>query len=504
MVHPIKRPSYKEHISDMFTSGDAGCMSWALDLTTYEGVKNGSSKISEWIGSGRMPPADTGRQWSPEKLKTFRNWVSNTGFAESAFIRILPSEKPRIRKSLSEIKEGSEDHKLLMRAFEGMMKRDADKDDPQSFFNLAGLHWLPGPISQTYCRHHDDAYNPWHRAYLMAFENAMRTIEGCENVTLPYWDILGDELPGWIYEGPFHEYIMPHDLEGMDGSVAVPKGYTTARDDAESIAQNIIARRSSIEVKIGEALNSDDWRSFNGWSHPPSEHEGIIKAHDNGHDVCGATIGSQAVAAFDPLFWFFHCNWDRLWWNWQTTKNRTSLISFKEVVGGDTYWLEEEPDTMLVPFDANSAEMINLSDWNVDYAEPAESNISFDDLLLASEGSIRAEHSFNIPRIEKFSVRVKDINRLEIPGSFDVVLLAGDNVLESTHIFQPPSPKDCANCRKHGVFSTSFVVARDAISSEQELRVVIMVKNEIGERSEFPISDAGNPTVNIRLLLNEL
>lgn len=119
MVHPIKRPSYEEHIKDLFTSGDAGCMSWALDLTTYEGVKDGSSKISEWIGSGRMPPADTVRKWSPKKLKTFRNWVSNTGYAEHAFVRILLSEKPRIRKSLHEIEKDSEDHRLRVRRNDG-------------------------------------------------------------------------------------------------------------------------------------------------------------------------------------------------------------------------------------------------------------------------------------------------------------------------------------------------------------------------------------------------
>ena len=503
MDHPLNRPTYEEHIKDLFTSGDAGCMSWALDLTTYEGVKNGAPKISEWIGSGRMPPPDTGRQWSAERLQTFRNWAGNTGYAEQSFVRIAPSEEPRVRKNLHEIEKGSEDHRLLVLAFEGIMKRDADLDDPTSFYNLAGLHWLPGPISQTFCRHHDDAYNPWHRAYLMAFEDALRSVEGCENVTLPYWDILGADLPDWLYEAPFFHYSMPHDLEGLDGTVAVNAGYKTERNSAADIAQKIRDRKSSIEMKIGEALASDSWRGFNGWSDFPANHEGIIRAHDNGHDVCGDTIGSQAIAAFDPLFWFFHCNWDRIWWKWQKNKNKTSLLSFREAVSGDKHWLEEAPDNLLAPFDANSAEMINLAGWNVDYEDPPEAPISFDDLLLASRGHIRAERSFQIPTLEKYSVRVKDINRLEIPGSFDVVLLSGENILDRTHIFQPTSPSECENCRKHGVFSTDFVIAHDAVMSKDDLRVAIFIKNGVGEVEEFPISKAGNPTVNFRLLLNE-
>ena len=91
MDHPIKRPSYDEHIKHLFTERDARCMRAAIDLTTYEGVKANAAKISEWIGSGRMPPPDTGRQWSLEKLQTFRNWASNSGYPRKGFVRIQPS-----------------------------------------------------------------------------------------------------------------------------------------------------------------------------------------------------------------------------------------------------------------------------------------------------------------------------------------------------------------------------------------------------------------------------
>ena len=250
------------------------------------------------------------------------------------------------------------------------MARDADIDDPTNFFSLAGLHWLSNASANRYGRHHDNAYNPWHRSYLMAFEDTLRSVEGCEYVTLPYWNILGETLPEWIYEPPFYPYSMPHDIVGLDGSVAYDTNYSTERYTAAEVFQEVAARSATIETKIEEALASQSWRGFNGWSDGPDGHQGIIQAHDSGHMACGATIGNPDIAAFDPLFWFFHCNWDRLWWQWQNMYNTTTLVQFKATVSGDTHWLEEEPDTLLAPFDVNSAEMINLDDWNVAYEDP--------------------------------------------------------------------------------------------------------------------------------------
>ena len=503
MEHPIKRPSYDEHINELFTPDDARCMNRAIDLTTYEGVKSSAAKISEWIGSGRMPPPDTGRQWSPEKLETFRNWVSNTGFAEKSFVRLAPSEVPRVRKSLHDIETDSKELAILRKAFTGIMARDADTNDPTSFYSLAGIHWLPGAQADRYCRHHDNAYNPWHRSYLMAFENALRSVEGCENVTLPYWDILGEALPAWIYEPPFYPYEMPHKIVSLDGSVIYDVGYSTERNSAVKIVEEVKSGKASIESKIGEALASPSWRGFNGWSDRPNRHEGIIRAHDNGHAACGATIGNQDVAAFDPLFWFFHCNWDRLWWRWQNTHNTTTLLAFKATVTGDTHWLEEEPDTLLPPFDVNSAEMINLADWNVAYEDSEAAVPAFDEFVVASTGGARAERSFQVPTLERYSVRVKDINRLDIPGSFEVVLMSGEHALDRTRIFQPNNPRECENCKRHGVFSTDFIVDRSELSTDSDLRVAILVGSKQAEMTEFPLEKAGNPTINIRLLLTQ-
>lgn len=500
MEHPIKRPSWDEHIKDLFVPDDAGCMGWAMDLRSYVSVKANAAKISEWIGSGRMPPPDEGRSWSDDQLATFRNWATNTGFAEKPFVRLKPSASPRVRRSIHALE--ADEINLLKKAFEGIMARDGDLDNAQSFFKLAGIHWLPTTDNEAYCRHHDDAYNPWHRAYLMAFEDALRSVEGCEDVTLPYWDILGDTLPDWVYDAPFYGYKYPHDLTGFDGSTVVAKGLEISRFGAAAIKQNVTDESDNIADKISEALNAKEWRGFNGWGDWGNRHEGIIRAHDNGHGVCGDTIADQNVAAFDPLFWFFHCNWDRLWWKWQSDHNLRSLIAFQSVVEGDANWLKEAPETLLAPFDVNSAEMIDLSAWKVDYEHPPEETFPADVLFAASTESLAATSSFAIPTTQRLAVRVNDINRLDIPGSFLVMLVSGEDVIAKTSVFQPSEPRACANCTKHGEFGTEFIVTRDKLPAETPLRVAIKVRKPGGMLEDFPLERAGNPTVSISVMLS--
>ncbi|KAE8423556.1 hypothetical protein BDV36DRAFT_290238 [Aspergillus pseudocaelatus] len=68
--------------------------------------------------------------------------------------------------------------------------------DANSFFNLAGYHGEPFQGQGTtdpkwwggYCHHANVLFPTWHRMYLLRYEDAMRTVPGCEDVALPFWD----------------------------------------------------------------------------------------------------------------------------------------------------------------------------------------------------------------------------------------------------------------------------------------------------------------------------
>lgn len=68
--------------------------------------------------------------------------------------------------------------------------------DGNSFYAIATYHGQPfrgagwGNSSWWggYCNHGNVLFPTWHRAYLWRLEEALRSIDGCGTVTLPYWD----------------------------------------------------------------------------------------------------------------------------------------------------------------------------------------------------------------------------------------------------------------------------------------------------------------------------
>jgi hypothetical protein len=172
--------------------------------------------------------------------------------------------------------------------------------DPNSFALLASFHGGP-PIA--YCSHGAPGFFTWHRAYLMAFENALRVV-GCQ-VTLPYWNWSsgpttgvpaacrqptyvnrnGDTVPNPLYSGP------------RNGG-----GQTNRRADIDTTAFDDLA--TSAQAAMGEA----DFASFQ------SQISGV---HGSVHIRTGGDMGGVPTAAYDPIFYLHHANVDRLWADWQ-------------------------------------------------------------------------------------------------------------------------------------------------------------------------------------------
>ena len=117
-------------------------------------------------------------------------------------------------------------------------------------------------------------------------------------------------------------------------------------------------------------------------------------------------------------------------------------------------------------------------------------------------GSIDAARSFSIKSSSPVSVAVKDIDRLSIPGSFVVNLLADGEPVAQQYFFQPDEPRECANCVKNGLVSVQFHLDQ-ADLLDTKLSVSIEVPSHEGIGTAFPMSQVGNPTINARLLLDD-
>ncbi|KAF4622881.1 hypothetical protein D9613_002272 [Agrocybe pediades] len=168
----------------------------------------------------------------------------------------------RVRHSLAYIQylydSGEDRTKLenLVRAFRGIQA--LPPDDHNSFFYLAGLHGLPyrGPGETDpkwwggYCWHGSVLFPTWHRIYVLKLEDALRSIPGCQDVTLPFWDQLANldapgqplipsvltsptfELDGRT-DNPLYSYTLQKELvqivEGTNHRYSKHKGYNTVR-----------------------------------------------------------------------------------------------------------------------------------------------------------------------------------------------------------------------------------------------------------------------------------
>ncbi len=166
----------------------------------------------------------------------------------------------RVRRSLKELQDAYENGKkkpleTLMRAWKGI--KELPPDDPNSFFMIGGYHgepfrgagWGSASYWGGYCNHGNILFPTWHRMYVLRLEDALRSIPGCADVSLPYWDETSPEsleggipwaltqkdfvLDGETIANPLRSFVLNRDivdhLTSQDADYSKPKGYETVR-----------------------------------------------------------------------------------------------------------------------------------------------------------------------------------------------------------------------------------------------------------------------------------
>ena len=164
-----------------------------------------------------------------------------------------------------------------------------------------------GPASTgcppPYCRHGDQLFLPWHRAYLYFFEKALQ-----------------DQVPASPCPGG----------TGEDHGEALPAAYArarTAEGKANPLSSSPIqpsGRRQPSERRTWREPGDASWlptgdqvtrvRQNRDYFTFQSQLESL---HNGVHGYVGGTMGFVATSAYDPIFWAHHCMIDRLWYLWQ-------------------------------------------------------------------------------------------------------------------------------------------------------------------------------------------
>ncbi len=181
-------------------------------------------------------------------------------------------EALRVRRSLTDLQDeyvAGEKKPLeeLMRAWKGIKE--------SSFFVLGGYHgepfrgagWGDSTFWGGYCHHGNVLFPVWHRIYLYELENALRSVPGCADVTMPFWDECSEdsllngvpwaltaqtfELDGETIPNPLRSFTLPENIidhiESDENIYTKRAGYETVRYPYSGLVGTEAARHETAE-----------------------------------------------------------------------------------------------------------------------------------------------------------------------------------------------------------------------------------------------------------------
>jgi hypothetical protein len=496
---PVDKPTWLKEIRYMFTETDikhmANLKPRAIHLDDYDDVKQRYHQIKPQIDYNRMPP---GSPWSAAWKQTFTNWQTNNfakgtePAAHQMLLKATGNPSVRVRKDIEALSDP--EVAKLIEAFEGIVARDPH--GVNSYYKVAESHGVPN----YYCAHMVPPFMSWHRAYMLDFENALRSVPGCEDVTLPYWDF-NKPFPKLLQNPPFDKYTFP----ATTGTY--PKGSTSERNPVDQINS---AFKQYVLPGMKLAMKKTNWQEFQGYfiNKPNTT---LQQSHNNGHNYTGKTLQNPDYASYDPMFWFFHCNWDRLWWEWQTDvvharnwdqlKTVTTKMYQGSITPSYSFFEGNQP---LAPFNQKPQDLLDVvNQLGYDYAPPSSPSSETNKMALHApvHGSIPAAESFMI-NTQHVNVRVKGVNRLGIPGSFTVHLLKDGERIGSQSHFQFVNPNRCKTCADNPIVFFDFDLPIEKVQNGRlSVEIEPADKDFVGDR--IPMSMAGNPTINVRMLMHQ-
>lgn len=214
------------------------------------------------------------------------------------------------RRSVRGMTANDPDLAALSRAVAAM--KALPQSDPRNWTRFADIH-------RNSCPHGNWYFLPWHRAYLVSFEEIVRELSGKADFALPYWNWTADRtFPAPFSAGDRGSNPLFHPRPGVANGLRLP-------DDM--VGPQVISR----------VMQSPDFETF-GSSRPRgqdsaapqwqrragSKTELEFNPHDGIHQSIGGNMASVDLSARDPIFFLHHANVDRLWSSWNARGNANS------------------------------------------------------------------------------------------------------------------------------------------------------------------------------------
>jgi tyrosinase len=224
--------------------------------------------------------------------------------------------------------------------------------DNRGWFYWAGLHGYPN----GYCWHHGRIFNgstartfqlflPWHRAFLISFEHAVRDRNGA--ATLPWWDWTTHAMPA--------AFTDPTDPAGQPNPLLVAPVPGMPNREAGPVRRYPSPENLPSQADVDAVLGLSSFGDFTAQ---------LEDLHDQVHGVTGGQspdgqlagdMGMIPAAAYDPIFWSHHCTIDRLFYLWQLRYGVTNIPP-------------DYLDLPLQPFNLRVRDVLDVHALGYDYA----------------------------------------------------------------------------------------------------------------------------------------
>ena len=249
------------------------------------------------------------------------------------------------------------------------------------------------------CQHGSWYFLPWHRGYLMALENVLRShivkLGGPADWALPYWNYFKTnqaDLPiafaknEWPDGGDNPLYVVnrygPNDPGGKGGGkVYVEIGPPNGTD------QNALGDDLFISPDPDDSA-TEFGGIQTGFEPSGGNHGGIESApHDDVHVFVGGGGNARPpyglmtwppTAALDPIFYLHHANIDRLWEVWKSDPAHTDPTNEPDWMGGPTHadptsraFVMPRPDNTAWTYTPGDVHDLSQLDYSYDDLAPA-------------------------------------------------------------------------------------------------------------------------------------
>jgi tyrosinase len=160
-------------------------------------------------------------------------------------------------------------------------------------------------IHNNFCPHGNWFFLPWHRAYLLYFEQICRKLSGNPDFALPYWDWTADpKVPAPFWSGTL-----------LDGSRGVTAASTaSAAFVGRPVIDSILAEPDFLLFASGAATAQRQSSSYGRLEGTP---------HNYVHGWIGGNMGTY-MSPLDPVFWTHHNMIECLWVDWNIVRHNAN------------------------------------------------------------------------------------------------------------------------------------------------------------------------------------